>query len=259
MRDKFIKKIAHIDDFYYANCDVYRTYADNKIRNNEFSTYKECFKTSKKGYPLSHINIRKIKEITLKNDLKTNPFIIFYEVDNDVLKKLFDSLATTHKALNYYYAYAEKMRDLKMKDTHKNISRKIQDVIDFIRETDIDVEESIQHIISNGKQREGDSKKAGNITFEYLHNLKGSLSNSHYTKRQLYQNFLFEVSNILEGKTYKNKKISKAKIINIVNSIIAEYFDDEDRFTVKTDISKFKTQKYIYETMEGITLTHGNR
>ena len=246
-RDEFIKKIIQMNDFYYANKDDYKFLADKRIKSGKFTTYREYFETLEHDYPISYVEINRIKQITLRNNLKDNPFIVFYEIDEGILQKIFDLLAKTHRALNYYYAHAEKMRDLKARDTHKNISRKIQDVIDYVRETDEDVKE------------ENSKKNNGTITVEYLYGLKNSLLNNHYTKRQLYQNFLFEMHNILKDKSHNSKKITKAKIYSIVNSIIIRYFDDEESFTLKTNINKFTSQKYIYETMEGITLRHGKK
>ena len=109
-----------------------------------------------------------------------------------------------------------------------------------------------------------DNKASENEIIKYLEYLSNTLQNNHYTERQLYENFLFQMISFLKTKSYKDKysKIrpyTKDKIIQIVNNLIKGYFSkDKIKFSNKINTENFIHKHYIYENMAGIHLTHSN-
>lgn len=257
MRELFIKKAIEFDDFYFPPAKntkseiIYNKFYFSSS-NNIYTVFKdlisECNYSSMKEYVskdlgdsnislLTHFDIKKMREITLLNN---NPFYFFYYLENELLFKLFEILAKTHQALKYYEVYSYLYRNLKEinRTSKKSKEKTLLNAIDIIKEfpNTVKLQEEISSLI------------------------KSFSINSHYTKRKLFENFLYEMHYFLIDLEYQNnnklKKFTKSKIIEIVNLIIQLYFEEDIRFTISTKLEKFKTVKYFYDNQEGITLNH---
>lgn len=257
MRELFIKKAIEYDNFYsrLGRNKISETSERNfyfKSSNNVYTVFKELLAEHKcdsmREYmctiekvniinQLSHFDIKIIKEITLKN---INAFCSFYHFDNESLFNLFEILADTHQALKYYEVYSDSYR--KLKDSNrisKNSKAKtLFDAIDIIKEF----------------------PNTDKLQDEILHIVESFSINYHYTEMQLFQNFLYRMYYFLIDLKYQDKnklkKFTKSKIIQIVNSIINEYFAKEISFTTAIKIENFRNLTYYYDTAKGINLYH---
>ncbi|MBT5935086.1 hypothetical protein [Sulfurimonas sp.] len=258
-KSNFIKRLEKLDDFYLP-FPMLKDYMDGEVKDK---TYKEYYN----GKPefLSHIKMNIIKGIILNND---NPFEVLYNLDDECIKSIFYLLAKTHKALNYFDEYSDNFRELKTRNNQGNIENKINDVIQYIMETDQEVDKHINKVVSTKETIDKYSTPNGFITFEYLRALQLSLKNNHYTVQQVFENFLYEMYLILKEEKVDDKTIKKTQIFNTVNSIISDYFqeikfnhnnDERDYFGIKTNLNNFIKQHYNYETAAGIDLTHSIR
>lgn len=253
-REYFINEFERFDNFYLFD-DVLLPYIEEKKKEANCKTYKDCLKD--KPMYLSNVKINEIKRITQNTTFEDNPFIEFYEMGKEDIKELFEIFVKAEKNIRYYNDYANKMRDLKTRDNKNNISKKISDVMEYIEAIDKEV---MEYLYSDNHHSKGNHNDRGIKAYNYLKYLKGGLSNNHFTRRQAYQDFLYRMNKFLDGKTDKSDKpFSKRKIVKIVNLIIEKYFEDDEYFTEKTQVSKFVKAKYIYETMAGIELYHGKK
>ena len=246
-KENFINVFKQVDDSYIPKEyeeTVEFCYA-KEFELNKYKSMKDFFIKENKPYCLSNVDIQTINELcTHQQDVEKemiNPFEPFYKLDDNVSKSLFHILVKTHRAIDYYEKYSENTRELKSKNTHGNISKKINDVIEYIYDTD--EEAKLDEPKNNGSQ-----------AIQYLKYLVQSLDNNHYTLRQAFQDLLYELHNLLS-----NKDISKSKIITIVNSLIKHYFGKDIIFTVSTKVENFTTINYRYHSMVGIDLTHGKK
>ncbi|MDD5548200.1 MAG: hypothetical protein PHI79_01245 [Sulfurovaceae bacterium] len=246
-REDFLKKIKEIDDDYIPCESVRETFMEAKTQ----MTAKEWLLLHWDTL-LSNVDIIAIERSTLSNVKFINPFIDFYDLDSQCLKDIFYLLAKTHKALKYYNEYSSPNRDLKARNTSKNITKKINKIIELIMDTDIEVNDYIQRI-EYGEQIDHNFIPKGYKTVEYLAYFKDTLENKHYTERQLFENLLFEMYHLLKD------DFSKEQILRAVNLLIKKYFSRDISFTRKINLDNFVQIKYIYETMAGIDLTHSTR
>jgi hypothetical protein len=247
-RDNFIKEMNKM----YDDCIIHSWHKGNRLYElcqkqmieENYKNMREFIK-AKEYYPFIEyeINIKKISELT--NNQAINPFLNLYSLDINTLEEIYILLSKTHKAINYYDRYASKQRELKEENKitkgQKPKTNKINEVIELIYKTDIEVEEYINNIIDSGEKVE--YKPNGYKVIEYLQGMVGSLNNIHYTKIQLYQNLLHEMYFILKDKSYidirtnKDKLFSKNLIFDIVDKLIKHYFcETEPQITEKEKI-----------------------
>ncbi len=258
MRELFIKKAIEYDNFYshlgrdniseisdknfyFRSCNnVYRVFKELLDENNCASMKEYMSKIEKENNinHLSHFEIKRIREITLKN---ANPFLFFYDFDDESLFNLFEILAETHQSLKYYNVYSSSYRNLKDDNrTSKNSKLKtLFDTIDIIKEF----------------------PNTDKLQDEIFCIIKSFSINYHYTEMQLFQNFLYRMYYFLIDLKYQDKNklknFTKSKIIQIVNSIINEYYSEEKiKFTTAIKIENFRNLTYFYDTAKGINLYH---
>lgn len=249
-KQSFINTVKELDDWYIPT-GYNEKYIKEDIKKYNCKTLKEYFTKRKYKYGLSNVDVKTINELTLDDNKTKNPFIIFYELDELSIKKLFYLLSKMENALRCYYKYAEPKKDLKKKNSHGGIKKDIQKIMAHIENTDIEVAEHISSKI-NLEKVDYDKIPQGYKAYEYLQWMINSLDNIHYTKKQLFQNLLYEMNEILVP-----KKISRMKIYNSTNLLIKHYFGICDiSFTTKQKINNFITIDYQYEGT--ITLTHSN-
>jgi len=230
-RVEFIKLFKFFDDYYFEHKEVIEVF----MKKGNFKTFKECAEHHNSSIvPLSNVNIGSIEQITLSNNLSMNPFQLIYPLKKEVLLGVFYQIAHTHKALSYYNKYSEPYRDLKDSKYKQTNINKINNTIELLKNIDSCSKEHTKAI-------------------QYLENIIGSLDNKHYTKRQVYQDFLHGVNERL----VKIDGFTKTNIFKFVNGVIKNYFNEEDiSFSIKTNIQNFNSHHYIYENQGGIVLYH---
>jgi len=250
-KQNFLSELVNIDNFYAPK----GLGSDVKLLMEKYGykTYKEYYMNKLPSF-VTHVNITKIKQVTSHYEIEKNPFLYLYEMDKKQIFSLYELLTKTHNGLTKYEQNSEPKKEIVRNNIKGNITNKLNDLIEMIRDTDQYVKEYTQKCI-DGVDMKKISKPDGIITINYLHALKASLENKHYTKRQLFQNFLYELYNLLKNYNFNGTRISKNKIFKTVNSFIINYFDEDINFTIKTDLTKFKTTTYRYHGE--IELTHG--
>lgn len=241
-REAFLATFKNLDD-YYAQDDFFKNACEHEMKEKNYKTYKEV---CEKEYPngLSNLNIKLINHLSLSNNTELNPFLVFYDLEDNEIKEFFYILAKTHKALRYYECYSSDMRHLKKRNTHKNITNKINDVIEYINDTDMEVKNynaKIKTVMPKGIEVK-----------KYLESMIILLENNHYTEQQLFQNFLYQIHILLK----KNTTMPRKKIFNTVNLIIEKYFSKDITFKERTKIESYVSHHYGYESLAGIYLIH---
>lgn len=251
-RDIFIKKISYFNEEQDAiNKNQYmKEDAEEQMKAYQYKSKKQY--VEKQDLPRCWINlidVERLKNITLKKD---NPFIYFYELNDDKLNQLFEIINKTELGIYYFDRYVEPTKDyIKMNNKNENSRvNKLEETIKIIYEFDSEVKKYFKN------DTDTQQEPKGLLSIRYLDGLIQSFKNEHYTIRQLFSNLLYEIHNLLIDEKYKDKKISEQKKIDIINEIIKLYFDKDITFTKATNINLFKTKKYFYETMQPIILTH---
>lgn len=250
MRDNFIKRLIAIDNFFYVNeSDCTKNKFIQMMEEKGFKTLKELFSQGEWDNIYTEIDLKQIKHITLSTDDKTNPFIQLYSLSDKLLYDFFSIFYKTHFALRYYDDYCVDYRNIREQNKGSRNSHPTTNAINKVLST--------IHTLRN-TQDDDETKKV----IDYLEDLKGSLENRHYTKLQVYQDFFYNIHNLLIDESYidKHKKLQKFKktdITNIVNGVIENYFqDDAIQFKGYLDFDVYETYKYNYHTKAGILLTH---
>lgn len=192
-----------------------------------------------------NLNIKKLEQALVSDK---NYLDFLYAFSESEQKEFLLILSHTALGKNYYEKYCEKWRDLKLNKMHKAQNNLFGKVIEIVK-----IDKNLD-----------DNKASENEIIKYLEYLSNTLQNNHYTERQLYENFLFQMISFLKTKSYKDKysKIrpyTKDKIIQIVNNLIKGYFSkDKIKFSNKINTENFIHKHYIYENMAGIHLTHSS-
>jgi hypothetical protein len=223
----FIKKLY----YYKENFNLINNGFENSKIWKNFDNY-EAQRISKENGDYQFcclIEISRIKDII--NSIN-NIFASFLELDESKLFDLFKAINNTHLGLIYFKNESERYNYFRNEHKRSNKDFLIK-TIEYLEKMDIYFKEHAS-------------------TITYLKYLKNNTEIPSYNKKNLYQDLFYRIAQIL----YSNE--SNYKIVNIVNSIIKVYFDEEEiTFSKNTNISKFKKRKYTFgTTQKGITLYH---
>lgn len=257
MRDLFLKKAIEYNDFYFpinrdddfkctedfefyfqTSTRVYNIFKELMSKNNT-TTMREYTDTLKPYniHLLAHFDIKMMKEITLRNN---NCFSYLYTLNNELLFKVFELLAKTHQGIIYFENFSKPYRDLK-------------DVNRVSKNAKLKTLRSAIEILGEFPNTDKEQNKLLSV-------MESISENMHYTLNQLFQNLYYELFYLLINQEYifkgKNIRFRKAKILEIVNNLISQYFGNDIKFTKSTQIDKFNQIKYIYDCVVGITLHH---
>lgn len=233
-RNEFINNLEYF-------CDNFNTllrkidYIDIDRRIRE----KELIQEEKNWDCMFHnIDIKLIKDLTLNN---RNVFSFLYGLDKEIQYEFLRILSRTGLAIVFFEKYSERYQTLTTTDK-KSIPNKLIGVINYIK--------------AKNFLNEADKKM-----IEYLEGELQTIKNKHFTLKQLFQNLLYRVDELIckiESKEKKNNPSSKS--ISIVNNLIRNYFDYEKdkitNFTIKTDFRNFKKYSYYWQTEEPLILYH---
>lgn len=192
-----------------------------------------------------HLNIKKL------NNNITTLLSFLYDFTQEEQQEFLLILSHTELAKIYYDKYSAEWRDMKLKKMHKAKKNLFEKVIEVVKiDKNLDEDQASQDEV-----------------IQYLQYLSMTLYNNHFTERNLYEDFLYQMTSFLKTKSYTDKysnlrPYSQDKIIQIVNELIQNYFDkreeDDIQFSNKSNIENFICKHYIYENMAGIHLTHSN-
>lgn len=220
-RERFLELLQIFND----NYNVVTGGDDNVERDEKLDEMINEFKKTPFCQLYSHIDVTRVRHITLSED---NCFIPFYNIEeNDLLTIFFKELSKVELGLVYFEDFSKEYRDQKTKNRNNALQNKIDDVLEYAKSVNVE-----------------------KTTLDDLKNLSRSLDNSHFTKRQLFEHLLYVVAHLL------NNGKQNRKVANATNSLINMYFGEDITFSRETNISNFKSFTYYYFDAKGITLYH---
>ena len=222
-RNRFLKLLKDFDDNYTAYHGSLQEHVKKQAKENG-TTIKETFKDSKNLLLYSQIDYNKIQRLTIidtstDEDIAPSCFSFFYEISEDQLKFFFKTIHHTNYLLKNNDNSFDTLRTYREK---QSLINKYQAVIDDMKSIEKDT--------------------------QWLSNRMEELTKSFTpTKRMIFENLLFSVFLIIRFDVKNNKQQLTQKITDITNGIIDTYFDEDVRFSKKTNINNF--HEYTYNTI----------